>query len=206
MHVCGVQFGPTAPPALELRPSDNGNTRPAMPRERRLIPAGAESTQPPGPTPGGKRAAGARFQKPHVRWWYRADFVRKAPKKFRFAVRQGRFTRPDLSGWAGRVDSRDRAVGCAAQEIFMMALRAAGRRVMNTGVHPRHFSSGFYLGVRACVRVCKRCETTARGARWDKKAGLPPLPSLLHLEIPSRSPERLRCRARVCRVGGRRQL
>ena len=119
----------------------------------------------------------------------------KAPKKFRFAVRQGRFTRPDLSGWAGRVDSRDRAVGCAAQEIFMMALRAAGRRVMNTGVHPRHFSSGFYLGVRACVRACKRCETTARGARWDKKAGLPPLPSLLHLEIPGRSPERLRCRA-----------
>ena len=62
---------------------------------------------------------------------------------------------------AGRVDSRDRAVGCAAQEIFMMALRAAGRRVMNTGVHPRHFSSGFYLGVlRACV-----CANAARRQR-----------------------------------------
>lgn len=130
----------------------------------------------------------------------------KHKKKFGSRFDKVASTRPDLSGWAGRVDSRDRAVGCAAQEIFMMALRAAGRRVMNTGVHPRHFSSGFYLGVRACVRVCKRCETTARGARWDKKAGLPPLPSLLHLEIPGRSPERLRCRARVCRVGGRRQL
>ena len=85
--------------------------------------------------------------------------MRKAPKKFRFAVR--RFTRPDLSGWAGRVDSRDRAVGCAAQEIFMMALRAAGRRIMNTGVHPRHFSSGFYLAfVRACV-----CANAARRQR-----------------------------------------
>ena len=67
---------------------------------------------------------------------YRADFKPSAPK---VTPVSGSNATPDLSGRAGCVTARDNAVTRAAQGVFNVPLRAAGRRFKDKGVYPRRF-------------------------------------------------------------------
>ena len=94
----------------------------------------------------------------------------------------------------GRVTSKGHAVGCTDQGIFELILWAAGLRVVVKGVYPRHFSSRIFSGDEALEHTLQTFKTTARGARRDDMAGLPPYCALFHGEILSRSSGQLSVR------------
>ena len=94
----------------------------------------------------------------------------------------------------GRATDRDVAVTRTAQGIFKLILWAAGWRVVVKGVYPRHFSSRISSGDEALEHTLQTFKTTARGARRDDMAGLPPHCALFHGKILSRSSGQLSVR------------
>ena len=94
----------------------------------------------------------------------------------------------------GRATDTDVAVTRTAQGIFKLIPWAAGWRVVVKGVYPRHFSFRIFSGDEALEHTLQTCKTTARGARRDDMAGLPPYCALFHGKILSRSSGQLSVR------------
>jgi hypothetical protein len=70
----------------------------------------------PGPNPRGKTGRGGAVPKTTCPLVVQGGFCAQSTKKFGSRFNKAASTRPYLSGWAGRVDSRDRAVGCSASQ------------------------------------------------------------------------------------------